>query len=212
MMTPAGDGYLDRILVTLFARSGIAFELVISPPPRGVADADSGVIDAVVAPFPDMREDFPDLLPLPESLLPTNIAGLYTREEISIRSVEDFFDYRLGFLQGWSKPEELFRDHPHVTRLRTPRLLMQMLANDRVDVVYFPSAPGRYIASEIGLQGLKVSEFHLDRHLYLHFNKRHAELVLRLQEELVAMKEDGTMATILRGYETEHQLPPARAQ
>ncbi len=212
LITPAGDGYLDRILATLFARSGIDFEVVISPTPRGVADANSGVIDAAVSPFPDMRDRFPDLLPLSEPLLPANIRALYTRDDIAIRTVEDFFSYRLGFLQGWSKPEELFKDHPDVTRLRTPQLLMQMLANDRVDVVYFPSAPGRFIASEIGMPDIKVSEFQLDRQLYLHFNQQHDELVTRLQAKLVAMKVGGTMELILRGYDTEHQLLPVRAR
>ncbi len=203
VMTAEGDGYLDLILQTLFANSGKEFKLIPTPAPRGVEDANSGALDAVLIPFPKMVGNFPNLVPLSEPLLSTNISGLYTRDDISISSIDDFFNYRLAYIHGWAMTEELFRDHDRVTKVRSPSSLMQMLTSERVDVVFFPTMPGRHIANEIGLENLKVSDFHIDRQLYLQFNKRHAGLVPVLKKELVKMKSDGTMESILVGYDSE---------
>lgn len=203
VMTPEGDGYLDLILQTLFGKSGTEFRLIPTPAPRGVEDANSGLLDAVLLPFPELEGSFPNLVLMSEPLLSTNISGLYTRDDISISSVEDFFNYRLAYLHGWAATEELFKDHDRVTKVRNPSSLMQVLASNRVDVVFFPTTPGRYIANQIGLKNLKVSDFHIARQLYLHFNIRHAELVPVLEKELLKMKSDGTMESILVGYDSE---------
>ena len=202
-VTPEGDGYLNQILNTLFERSHIDFELVSTPARRGLKDARSGAIDAAFVPVLDKPSTYPELVLLNEPILRANISGLYTRDDISIASVEDFFHYRLAHIRGWRKAEELFKNHPRVTKVRSAKLLMNMLASDRVDVVFFPSMTGRYIANEIGLKNLKVSDFYIDRQLYLQFNKRHAGLVPVLKKELVKMKSDGTMESILIGYESE---------
>ncbi|WP_157736031.1 substrate-binding periplasmic protein [Granulosicoccus antarcticus] len=202
---PAGDGYLDKILKELFARSGIDCELIPTPPRRGLTDADAGILDAAVIPFRSLKfprkgPDFSNLRVLPEPLLTTELSGMYTRSNMVVTSVEDFFDYRLAFMRGWRQAEELFKEHERTQKVSDPRLLMEMLASDRVDIVFFSTVPGKYIARQIGLQNLKVSEFYIKRHLYLHLHKRHASLLPLLVKQLVAMKEDGTMKSILAGY------------
>lgn len=202
LMTQEQDGYLDLILKELFTRTGVDHEWVDTPPRRGVNDTNAGVLDAVLLPFPDVLPGYADLLTLAEPLLPTYIAGLYTRDDMSIATIDDFFNYRVAHVRGWYQMEHLFEGHDSVEEVRSPRLMMEMLASDRVDVVLFSVVLGRYIADEIGLQDLKVSEFQINRNLYLHFNKRYRDLLPTLNDALVNMKEDGTMSSILTGYDS----------
>ncbi|ASJ72732.1 hypothetical protein [Granulosicoccus antarcticus] len=71
---------------------------------------------------------------------------------------------------------------------------------DRVDVVFYATFPGKYIANDIGMDNLKVSDFHLTIQLYLHLNKRHASLLPVLEQQLIAMKADGSFDSILADY------------
>ena len=205
LILPDGKGYLDRVLAELLLRSGLELEAIALPPRRGLNDADAGVIDAAVIPFktllsPRTGPGFHNLLVLPEPLMPTEFSGMFTRTNMRLSSVEDVHDFRVGFLQGMRLPIDILEDHERKEAVSNPRALMEMLADDRVDVVLFSTATGQYIASEIGLQNLQVSDFTVRRHLYLHVHKHHANLIPLLDSHLAAMKQDGTMDSILAGY------------
>lgn len=204
VVTPEGDSYLNLIFETLFERSGIDFKLISTPPRRGVDDADSGVIDAAVTPYMHMGAGYPNLVVLPHSILAIELSGIYTRDDMSIVSVDDFFDYRLAYIRGWRQVESMFEGHENVEKVRQDTLLMSMLAQDRVDVVFMATATAKYIGRQMGIEDLKVSDFYIKRHIFLHVNKRYVDLIRVLERQLLAMKEDGTMESILSGYTLEH--------
>ncbi|MGQ7843066.1 substrate-binding periplasmic protein [Granulosicoccus sp. 3-233] len=191
------SGYLDPVLRELFARAGIHHELVTIPAARVFGEADSGNLDAAISPVRSAGAEFPRLLSMSESILPVELAGLYTRNDIRLSSVEDFFDYRLAHIRGWKPAEKYFSEHQRVELARNPGVLMSMLLHDRVDVVFYATYPGRYLANEIGLMNLKVSEFHVSIDVYLHLNKRHARLLPIIEASLLDMKADGSLDSIL---------------
>lgn len=198
---PAGkekySGYLSPVLRELFSRSGIRYELVTRPARRVLDDANAGNLDAAISPSRNVGARFPQLVTLPESIVPLELAGLFTRDDMKLSSVEDFFDYRLAYVRGWRPAERLFGKHADVQLVRNPAVLMSMLMHDRVDVVFYASYPGKYMASELGLKNLKVSDFYTTMNLYLHLNKRHASLLPVLELQLETMKADGSLDSIL---------------
>lgn len=200
-MRPDGGGYIPSILTELFKRSDVGFSLQILPPRRSLKDADTGITDAAIAPYPDLSFEYPNLLPVVEALMPVELAGMYLRDDIRLRTLSDFLNYRIAYVRGWKRAESLFADHTRVQVVRTPALLLEMLAQDRVDVIFFSAAPARHLAQGMPrLKDMKVSEVRLKRYLYLHLNSRHEQLIEPLRQELIAMKGDGRMDALLRGY------------
>ena len=166
VVSPDGDGYLNVVLDELFLRSGLKYKLVKSPARRGLADADDGSLDAVITPIPDHSLNFPSLLVVPEPILPLRFGGLYIRDDIVVARPEDFFNYRVAYLRGWIQAERLLHGHERSEQLRDAVLMMNMLALDRVDVVFFAIDAGHYIADQIGLKNLKDSEY-IVRRIYV---------------------------------------------
>ena len=199
-------GYLQPVLRELFERSGIHYELVATPPGRVLDEANAANLDAAIAPVRDVGSRFPGLVTLPEPIMPIEFAGLYTRDDIELSSAEDFLDYRLAYLRGLRPAQRLFGKHDNVEQARKLSVLMSMLMHDRVDVVFHATYLGRYMAGELGLENLKVSEFHVMVQVYLHLSKRHASLLPVLETQLAAMKADGSLDSIL----AEHGVRQSR--
>lgn len=202
--TPGGKvkykGYLKPMLTELFSRADIDYVLVGTPITRNLEEVNLGNLDGTIIPIENVDPRFSDLTTLPKSIMPVEFSGMYTRDDITITSVDDFFKYRLGYLRGWEHAGYLFEGHEQVEVVRTPNVLMNMLLHDRVDVVFYATYPGEYIANNIGIDNLNVSDFYLTVYLYLHLNKRHASLIPILQKHLEAMREDGTFDAILADH------------
>jgi ABC-type amino acid transport substrate-binding protein len=200
-VTEQGDGFLNKIVGEMFARAALDFELVKTPTRRGILDVAQGLIDAAVVPHADMRGFYPTLVPMPEPILPVNFAGIYLRDDITIRAVADFDTYRVGYIRGWALAEQLFAAHDGIELARDPRLLMEMLVRERVEVIFFSVPTAHVLAQELGLKDIKVSEFHIVKNLHLHFAKDSQDLIAILEPHVKAMKADGAYETLLLGYD-----------
>ncbi len=194
------SGYLDPVLSELFSRVGIRYELVTTPAARVFREANAGNLDAAITPSSGAGSNYPDLLSMSEAILPIELAGLYTRPGMKLSTVDDFFHYRLAYVRGWKPGERFFGDHENVQLARSPEVLMSMLLHDRVDVVFYATYPARYLANEIGLTDLKVSEFHVSINVYLHLNRQHAQLLPTIESHLLAMQADGSLDAILAAH------------
>lgn len=198
---PVGEskfsGYLEPVLKELFKRAGLSYELVGTPAGRVHDEANAGNSDAAISPLQNANSRFSGLVSLPGSIIPIELAGLYTRDDIELSSVEDFFDYRLAYVRGLRPAERLFGRRANVVLARSPSMLMSMLKHDRVDVVFHSAYLGRFLAEGIGLEDVKVSDFFITVQVYLHLNRRHARLLPVLDTQLRAMKADGSLDAIL---------------
>lgn len=202
VITPAGDGYMDFIMQEMFARADLdmEYQFVDTPAWRGLMDAADGIIHGVSIPHADMSGNYPTLVPMPEPVFPLEFASIFLRGDVSITKPEDFKNYSVAHIHGWKQADELFAGHDHVEQVRNPFILMKMLALGRADVVFFSTSGAQYIGKEIGLEGLNLTDFRVERHPYLHFNVAHRDLIDRLQPHLRAMKADGAYDDFLTGY------------
>ena len=203
VVTKTADGYLDRILDEMFARVGLKHRIEIVPGRRGLDGANTGLYDGDAARIDSVGHGFPDLIMLPEPVIPVVFAGQMLTDASAIRTPADFNDYRLGYIRGWKIAERLFADHPDAVAVRNADVLMRMLANHRIDVAFMTIAPARHLAKNLGIAPPMATEFRVQRDLFLFLNPRHKALVPDLTAALRAMKADGTYDTILAGYMPE---------
>ena len=197
VMTPAQDGYLDRILAELFDRVGHTVVMIDVPPRRGLIDAANGLHDGDAGRLNVITQTFPDLIAVTPPVLSVDMLGLYISDTVDIRSYEDFRKYSVGYLRGWRIAEAKFGDHPDAIAVSTPDVLMRMLTEGRIEVAFLTRAPARYIAETHGITDLKESAFYDRYPLHIHLNKRHADLLPDLSAALTDMKADGTIDAIL---------------
>jgi len=203
VVTTAGDGYLDRIVNRLFRNAGVGYEVKRIPARRGLVEANDGYLDGDMGRVAGVAEEFRNLVAVPEPVITVAFAGLFLRDDIQIRTAEDFAGYRIGYIRGWSLAQDMFAENDGVQVVRNAETLMTMLAQDRIDVAFMTIAPALHIADRLGLNGVSVTEWRLKRDLFLYLHRRHAELVPVLRDLLLAMKADGSYDAILTGYAPE---------
>jgi polar amino acid transport system substrate-binding protein len=195
-----GTGYLNRIFDEMFARIDQAYSIQIAPGRRGLDGASSGLFDGDAARVEEVSNKFPDLMMLPEPVIPTVFAGQMLTDGSAIRTLADFSAYRVGYIRGWKIAETLFADHRDAIAVRNAEVLMRMLANHRIDVAFMTIAPARHLAKSQGIAPPFATDFRVQRDLFLFLNQRHEGLVPPLTAALRAMKADGTYDAILAGY------------
>ncbi|NND91513.1 MAG: transporter substrate-binding domain-containing protein [Granulosicoccus sp.] len=203
--TPAGDGYLDQLLDALFSRLGMCVEIQKLPPARGLAQANAGLLDGEAARINLDGSLYPALHRMREPLFDVVFAGLYTRPDVSVDALEDFFEYRLGFVRGWKIAESLFSEHSMLIRTHNATQLFDMLDAGRIDIAFMTVAPGRFIARGKGIEHLQVTGFTLRKDLHLYMHEKNIALLPALSAALKSMKADGSYGDIMDDYERENR-------
>ncbi len=198
-------GYLDRILATLGQRTGIVFELRPLPAARALMQANTGALDGDVARTDFHEDQLPHLIRVPEPLIDLVVAGLYRRDGIHVEKPDDLAEYRVGYVRGWKLVESLLHEYPHFTVTRTVGQLLDMLNADRLDIAVMAVASGRLMATERGMQNLRVTDYRVRRHSFLYLHESHADLVPVIDSAIKSMKSDDSYQAIINAYNAENQ-------
>ncbi|MGQ7847062.1 substrate-binding periplasmic protein [Granulosicoccus sp. 3-233] len=205
VVNAVGSGYLDRILLDVGQRTRLTFDIRKLPAARGLALANTGVLDGEVA-RTDAREDqYPHLIRVPEPVIDIVVAGVYTRDDIQVDEIEDFRKYRVGRVRGWKYVENMLSSVAGVTVTRTEDQLMDMLNADRLDIAVLTVAPARLRARERGMINLKITNYAIRKDMYLYLHESKADLVGLIDSAIRAMKADGRHDAILKDYRFENQ-------
>lgn len=204
-----GTGILDKLVIEMFRRVGLAACIEPQTCERSVRNADSGVIDGDVLRIPAMiPQHFPNLVAVPEVLYALPMSGFTTRADLRVRDFGDLAPLRVGYILGWRTLED--QVHAASTlRVRGPEELFPLLTDQKVDLVIYERITGLHFIKEMGLAGVRALEPPLllsQQHLVLH--RRHQHLAEPLAAALRALKADGTYAAIFTA--AGYPVPPAR--
>ena len=203
VVTPAGDGYLDLLIREMFRRAGLQVEVVLLPTRRGLAHANSGILDGDAGRLMGISNRYPNLVPVPTPVIFVDFLGVFLDDHIRIETREDFDNYRVGYVRGWAIAENFFAGHRDATAVRDPEILFRMLRDKRIDVAFLTRVPAPLYAAKAGVTGLHFSAYSQRRDLFLHLNLRHSDKIAVLNEALIEMQADGTSARILAQYFAE---------
>lgn len=204
-----GTGILDRLVIEMFRRVGLAACIEPQTCERSVRNADSGVIDGDVLRIPAMiPQHFPNLVAVPEVLYALPMSGFTTRADLRVRDFGDLAPLRVGYILGWKILEDQVRA-AGTLRVRGPEELFPLLAQEKADLVIYERITGLHLAREMGLADVRALDPPLlvsQQHLMLH--RRHQHLVEPLAAALRALKADGTYAAIFKAV--GYPVPPAK--
>lgn len=210
--TPAGDGFVDRVVREAFARAGRNARVVSYPTAtaRALKLADSGQDDGVALRVAGLEARFPNLVRIPEKVMDNDFVAL-SPEPLPGRVDWSSLDgLAVGYILGWVIFEKSMPEGAFPTAVRDVPQLFGLLANRRADTILYERWQGLAAAQDRGLD-VAVNEPPLASvEMFMYLHRDHADLVEPVADALRSMKADGTYDRILA--ETLLPLVPAVAE
>lgn len=196
--TEEGAGFQDLVIKEAFRRIGLEIRVVHLPSERALINANEGIDDGDFVRISGIEQRYPNLVMVKEKICDFEFAAFTNREDIAINDWQSLQPYHVGIITGWKILEANIVGTRTLTKVTSPEALFKLLMGKRVEVVVFDLLQGNALLKEQGLKGVKaLSPLLAQRDMYLYLNKRHAELVPRLEEALRQMKADGAQQHLI---------------
>lgn len=196
---PDSSGFEDRIILEAFRRLDLRVNIVRLPSPRGLASADTGVIDGDCWRVGGLSAQYPNLVMVPEPVDKASIA-VFTRDPaMTVAGWADLGPYTVAYINGWKILDAKVRAARSVEKVRNIESLFALLDKNRVDAVLVDLVMGQEAVRRLKLNGIRALMPLLTRQdMYLYLHKRHAALAPKLAETLRQMKRDGAFQRLMR--------------
>ncbi|MBU0730924.1 MAG: transporter substrate-binding domain-containing protein [Proteobacteria bacterium] len=186
-------GISDQLLHQLFSRVGLKIFIQSLPPERALINANMGLAAGDAGRVAGIEKNFPNLIRVPELLETGKLVAFSKNFTFSTDSWASLNPYNVAHING-HKGVEAYIDNPKsLLVVKDMKLLFELLAKDRTDIVVCELLAGLSMIKQLNLRNIRVLEPPLatiDTYLYLH--KDHAALVPQLNTALQNMKQDGT--------------------
>lgn len=200
LLRETNDGMMDLVMNEVFSRTPMEYQKMDVLPERGLQLANEGVTDGELGRLGLVADLYPNLIKVPEPIFRLKVAGVYTDPNISITSLEEFGNYRVGYVRGRKNAEKLFAGFPEFEVVKTPENLLRMLALGRIDVAFFEVTTAFDLAKVNEIETLYMSDYRIERDLFLFLNVKHTALVGVLDMAIKEMKADGTYDSIMASF------------
>ncbi|MEZ7197949.1 substrate-binding periplasmic protein [Pseudodesulfovibrio karagichevae] len=202
-LAPAGPAIQGAaVLEAAYARLGIPVFFRDYPARRGLAEANAGAADGEAVRMGGLTRELPDLIQVEPSIVTVQGVAVTCDPDLVVRSRADLAGLRIGVHPGIRLSEKLVHGLDHVVEGRWEQLF-RMLYLDRLDVIIAFDGIERTQAGRSGAERLRVirpARWRIP--LYHYLNRRHADLVPRIQAVLETMRDDGEIERILKACGT----------
>lgn len=195
----------ERILREAYGRLGYALRFVEVPAERALVMSNQGLVDGEAGRVPVIESQYPHLVRVPTPLYHNRVVA-FTREGgvvLPDSTWKALAPYRLGSVLGYKYVERKTAAMNRVV-VSDYAKLFNMLRNDRVDVAvveYLDALPSLHPRDR---WMFRFTEPPLaSEPMYHYLNRRHADLVPRIDGVLRDMVSEGRLAAILRETEAE---------
>ncbi|OIQ50157.1 Bacterial extracellular solute-binding protein, family 3 [Pseudodesulfovibrio hydrargyri] len=196
---PAGGMHdlFDHILSEAYARLGYEVELQGYPAERALFMANDGLVDGEAGRVSVVEKNNPNLIRVPTPLYVNRIAILTTDTEIDpAKGWDQFLSLRTCIRNGYKFLESRVKgENCHV--VSSYEKMMQLLKNGRVDVglaEFFDILP---TLGKVGMGRVRMlCEPMASNPMYHYLNKRHADLVPKIDAVLRDMAAEGRLKAI----------------
>jgi len=197
--SPDQTGFFDRLISEAFHRNGIDVSVQSLPGERALINANEGIDDGDGLRILElnMNRKYPNLVRVPEKIIDVDFVVYTNGTDVKIDGWESLVPYNVGIVWGWKILERNIVGTQSLVKTRTPQLLMQLLQNNRTDLIAIERWTGLTIARKLHLTTLKLIEPPLiSKSLYLYLHKKHKALIPKIVRTLREMKQDGTYERI----------------
>jgi len=200
-----------QILIAVYAKLGVRVELVAVPAKRSLIESSEGRLDGEVQRVLDVENEYPTLLPVRE---PINYIepSVFTRHvQFRVDGWESIRPYSIGIVRGVGSSERGTRGAPRVEAAPAMEQMMQMLANDRVDIAVNDLFSGLLVNARLGLdkqlRPLSPPLQHIDLYHFLHVS--HRALIPEVERVVKQMRASGELERLRREI-TERMFDEAK--
>jgi len=191
LSTKNKDGFLDLVLTEAFRRIGFQFNSVQLPPERGLLSANAGIVDGEVNRIAGLDKAYKNLLRVPEKLRDSDFCALSKNSEI-INTPVELKNHVVGHIKGWKIYEKMMSGSNKVITANNPQQLFRLLKINRIDVALYACVEGLEMAKQLGLKNIHLLKPAFTQiPLYVYLNKRHIDLVPKLDKALRDIKKEG---------------------
>jgi ABC-type amino acid transport substrate-binding protein len=202
-----------EILRVVYARLGIAVEMVDVTGARGLALSSAGLLDGEVHRIAGVERDHLSLMRIAPAINHIEPTAFTASLQFAVQGWESLRPYVVGIVRGVGSSEAGVAGLPQVERVADLETLIRMMHAGRLDLFVFDRFSGEVMLRRLRLQDeirplvpplQRIEIFH-----YLH--ERHRHLVPRLQRVLAQMQADGELARLraaLIGRMLEDALTP----
>jgi len=200
--TPKGDGFFDQLMREAFGRYGITVSVDRPPAERALINANAGIVDGDGPRIPniDNTGPYPNLIRVPEKLFDVEFAAFTNGRKLNISKWEDLKNFNVGIVRGWKILEHKISQSRSLVKIKTAELLFRMLMNGRVDVVVADRLGGLAIAEKLKMETLlELTPLLAIQPMYLYLNRKHSDLVPKINLVLSHLRKDGTYTRLFQG-------------
>ncbi|MBF0551427.1 MAG: transporter substrate-binding domain-containing protein [Deltaproteobacteria bacterium] len=191
-------GLGDRVVREACRRIGVEVKIIMLPSERALMNANEGIDDGNFARIRGITAIYPNLVRVPEEI--TNFEFTAFTKNLNIQTTDwsSLKPYNVGIVTGWKILENSIVGAKSLVRVKDERVLFNLLAQDKADVVVYDKRQGLVLLNELKLGQIKtLSPALAKRSMYIYLHKRHQALVPELAAAIKAMKEDGTYKKIM---------------
>lgn len=183
------------ILEVVYRRLDLAVEFVDMPAKRALVESSQGRVDGEVQRVLDVGREYPSLLAVQPAINYIEPAAFVTRLDIAVTGWSSLAPFSIGIVRGVGSSERGTRGMTRVEAVTTIDQLMEILANDRIDVAVSDRFSGQLVIKrhhlETRIRTLAPVLEHIPLHHFL--NERHRELVPRVGRIIQAMAASGEL-------------------
>lgn len=196
--TPEGTGFEDLILKEAFQRIGVSIKISSLPAERALINVNQGIDDGLFVKIAGIEESYPNLIMVPEKICDYDFAAFTKNPSIRINGWDSLKPYNVGYLRGWKMYEANIKEAKSVTNVKDDDALIELLINDRVDIIAYELLEMKVRKKKMNLTGIITLEPLLaKKEMFCYLNKKHSKLVPGLVKALKDMKDDGTYNKIM---------------
>jgi polar amino acid transport system substrate-binding protein len=190
-------GFYDLIIHEAFRRINRQIDIDHQPTERSITNANSGVTDGEFPRISGLESLYPNLVRVPEKITDFEFVAFSKHHRKTMTSWDVLQAYDVAIVRGWKILEKNIINTRSLVRVKNHKLLFNLLANDRADIVVYSRLEGYATIRSLGLEGVVALEPPLAvREMYLYLNKKHEQLIKPLEQALREMKADGTYIEI----------------
>ncbi len=193
-----------KIILQAYQKLNIKIDFIYLPAERSLKLSNSGTLDAEDSRLEGLEKTYPNLIKVK---IPIEIISLFAyskNENIKVQGWQSLKPYKIAYLCGVKVIEKNIAGF-NAEKVSYINQAFSMLKYDRIDLVVAAdhSQSKNMIVSDKEIKKLTPAVFEFP--VYHYVNKKHANLVPKLEAVLQQMTEDKTIERIQREFSATHR-------
>lgn len=202
--TPLGENFscAHNALTNAYKNLNYDINFLTLPSKRSLKEANSGNVDGEMLRAIGVEKRYPNLIHVPIVLCSVE-SVLLANKAVTINSLADLKNYRIGITTGYVDQENIARKYNlNVMRAAKDEILQIMLLRDRVDIIFSTEQKAHTLLQKYqdnekyNIYKVKTLNRKIDLYHYIH--KKHQAILPMLTEELKKLSQSGLIDTSQR--------------